>query len=82
MKTAISVPDEIYHQATRRARALGMSRSEFFARAADAYLHQLDARSITEQINEAIGQQTGIDDSLAAAVAGGRATLERNTDEW
>ena len=34
MKTAISLPDDTYEQATRQARALGISRSEFFARAA------------------------------------------------
>jgi hypothetical protein len=34
MKTAISLPDDTYEQATRQAQALGISRSEFFARAA------------------------------------------------
>ena len=38
MKTAISVPDETFAQATRQAAELGISRSEFFARAARRYL--------------------------------------------
>ena len=38
VKTAISVPDETFEQATRQAAELGISRSEFFARAARRYL--------------------------------------------
>lgn len=36
---------------TRKAQALGMSRSEFFTRAVARYLDELDAESITEQID-------------------------------
>jgi len=38
VKTAISLPDDTYEQATRQAAELGISRSEFFARAARSYL--------------------------------------------
>jgi hypothetical protein len=54
MKTAISLPDDTYEQATRQAAELGISRSEFFARAARSYLDQLAAHSLTQQINEAL----------------------------
>jgi hypothetical protein len=50
MKTAISLPDEIYERATRKAAELGISRSEFMARAARSYLDQLAARSLTRQM--------------------------------
>ena len=53
MKTAISVPDETFERATRRARELGMSRSEFFATAAVRYLAELDRASLTGRIDEA-----------------------------
>ena len=53
MKTAISVPDETYQRAARRAGDLGMSRSEFFA-AAERYLDQLDAQSLTRQADDAL----------------------------
>jgi hypothetical protein len=79
MKTAISVPDDTYEQATRQAEALGISRSEFFARAARSYLDQLASRSLTEQINEAL--ETADDDSNAAAAAAGRSYLARQ-DDW
>ncbi len=33
MKTAISIPDEVFRQAEQAAKRLGVSRSEFFTRA-------------------------------------------------
>ncbi len=79
MKTAISLPDDIYEQATRQAEALGISRSEFFARAARSYLDQLASRSLTQQINEAL--RTADDDSNAAAATAGRSYLA-GQDDW
>src|ERR1700722_18977109 len=71
VKTAISLPDDIYDQATRRAAELGMSRSEFFARAARIYLNQLAAQSLTEQIDEAL-RNVGDASNTAAAAASRR----------
>lgn len=81
MKTAISVPDETYAKATEHAAALGMSRSEFFTRAAQHYLQQLDEQSLTRQIDAAV-DLIGVDDSAAAAVAAGRLRLSMADDEW
>src|SRR5215469_15563286 len=74
MKTAISVPDDTFEQATQRAEELGISRSEFFARAARRYLDELSSRSLTRQIDEAL-QSVNADDSADAAVAAGRRRL-------
>jgi hypothetical protein len=79
VKTAISLPDDTYDQATRRAAELGISRSEFFARAARSYLNQLAAQSLTEQIDEAL-RDAG-DDSGTAAAAAGRRNLA-GQDDW
>ena len=81
MKTAISVPDEIFNQVGSRAAELGISRSEFFARAARQYLDQLADASLTQQIDAAI-DAAGADDSSHAAVAAGRAFLAAVDDEW
>jgi metal-responsive CopG/Arc/MetJ family transcriptional regulator len=81
MKTAISVPDDIFEQATRRAAALGISRSEFFTRAVRRYLKQLDAESLTQQIDAAVALIHN-DDSADAAVAAGRGRLTRDEDGW
>jgi metal-responsive CopG/Arc/MetJ family transcriptional regulator len=80
MKTAISLPQDTFDQATRQAAELGISRSEFFARAARRYLDDLASQSLTQQIDEAL-DTTGHDDSAAAAVAAGRSRLAAG-DDW
>lgn len=80
VKTAISVPADTFDEATRRARELGMSRSEFFAVAARRYLDELTARSVTEQINQAL-DAVADDDSAAVAVGSAKRRL-RDEDAW
>jgi metal-responsive CopG/Arc/MetJ family transcriptional regulator len=80
MKTAISVPDEIFTQVGNRAAELGISRSEFFTRAARQYLRQFADASLTRQIDAAI-EVAGDDDSGRAAAAAGHAFLAAD-DEW
>jgi hypothetical protein len=58
-----------------------MSRSEFFTRAAARYLDELDAESLTHQIDEAVAALAGRDDSGEQAVAAGRRVLAA-TPEW
>ncbi len=79
MKTAISLPDATFEQATQKARELGISRSEFFARAAEVYLEELTGHSLTSQIDEALGT-AGTDESSSAAAAAGRRRLAE--DDW
>jgi metal-responsive CopG/Arc/MetJ family transcriptional regulator len=81
MKTAISVPDDTFEQATRRAAALGMSRSEFFTRAVRRYLEHLDAESLPQQIDAAVALIRD-DDSAELGGAAGRAHLSRDEDGW
>ncbi|MGH3359000.1 MAG: ribbon-helix-helix protein, CopG family [Nocardioidaceae bacterium] len=81
MKTAISLPDDTFEEATRRASDLGMSRSEFFARAARRYLDELDAQSLKGEIDDAVAVIDGPDDAQSDAVAAGRHLLS-NADPW
>lgn len=82
MKTAISVPDTTFERASHRARTLGMSRSEFFTRAAERYLDDLDSRSLTGQIDAALDQLETPDEAAVDAVAAGRRVLESVADRW
>lgn len=82
MKTAISVPDETFDRASRRAKELGVSRSEFFARAANSYLEELDAHSVTEQIDTVLEQCEASDDSNAEAVEAAHGLLLGSDDQW
>ena len=61
MKTAISLPDDTFERAMRQATKLGISRSEFFARAALRYLEELDAEPHTHLIDQVV-------DALGAAM--------------
>jgi len=81
MKTAISVPDEIFQRAAGQASHLGISRSEFFARAARRYLDELAAESLTSQIDQAL-QASGDDDSGTTAAAAGRRLLGAGDENW
>lgn len=82
MKTAISLPNDTFERVSRRASALGMSRSEFFARAAERYLDDLDASSTTAQINVALSTTSGRDPSSTTAVNVGRHTVFNTAEEW
>ncbi len=80
VKTAISVPDDTFEQATKQAAELGISRSEFFSRAARRYLDELASRSLTQQVNDAL-ETTGQDESAAVAAQAGRERLAAG-DDW
>ena len=52
MKTAVSMPDDLFRLAEATARRLQLSRSALYAKAIAAFLKQQDANTITEQLNE------------------------------
>lgn len=71
MKTAISLPDEIFERVEAAAKRLGVSRSEFFARAAERWLNDLDDDRTTEAINQVIAGlagETAFTDAAAQAL--------------
>lgn len=52
MKTAISIPDEVFEEAERTAKRLGVSRSELYVNAVRDYLERHRDENITEKLNE------------------------------
>lgn len=69
MKTAISLPDETFQRVEHAARRLGVSRSEFFAQAAERWLDVLEDDGTTDAINRVIAGLT-IDNAFTDAAAG------------
>jgi hypothetical protein len=61
MKTAISIPDDVFEQAEQAAKRLGLSRSELFTRAVRAFLETRTARNITNSYNAAFGDESASD---------------------
>jgi hypothetical protein len=82
VKTAISVPDETFARVEQSAKCMGVTRSEFYARAARFYLEHLEQQSLTNEINEALELIGDEDDSGATAAAAGRRHLAGTDDEW
>ncbi len=63
MKTAISIPDDVFRHAERAAKRLGVSRSELFTRAMREYLGASRDSTITASYDEAFAAD---DDELAS----------------
>ena len=57
MKTAISLPDELFKKVERKARQMGLSRSEFFARAAERFLESMNDERVTASYDEAFAAE-------------------------
>ena len=80
MKTAISVPDELFERAEAEAGKQGVSRSELYQVALREYLKRRDDEDITESINrylEAHPEDREIDPFVQLA---GEIALRRS--EW
>jgi len=51
MKTAISIPDELFHSADEAAKNLGLTRSALIQRALEDYLDTQNQKAIIEKLN-------------------------------
>jgi metal-responsive CopG/Arc/MetJ family transcriptional regulator len=78
MKTAISVPDGTFQRVEQAAKRLGVSRSEFYARAAQNWLNALDDEETTDAINSAIAGLPAEEAFTNAAAAAALASDDRN----
>jgi len=52
MRTAISVPDEVFNSAESLAKRLGISRSELYSTAVAEYLARFEATAVTARLND------------------------------
>lgn len=57
MKTAISIPDELFSAAEDAADRLGVSRSELYRRALREFLAEHDVRNVTEALDAVYADQ-------------------------
>ena len=58
MKTAISVPDEVFARVDRFARRNKISRSAVFAAAAEEYVQNHQRKGVTERLNELYSKES------------------------
>jgi metal-responsive CopG/Arc/MetJ family transcriptional regulator len=55
MKTAISVPHQVFEAAEQLAKRLGMSRSELYTTAVADFIERHGVQGVTERLNEVYG---------------------------
>ena len=78
MKTAISIPDSVFHSAQTLADRLGISRSELFCRALEAYMVTHRDDKVTRALNELYSEEPSGLDEVAAQMQ--RLSLPR--EDW
>jgi metal-responsive CopG/Arc/MetJ family transcriptional regulator len=67
MKTAISIPDEVFEAADRAAKKLGVSRSEFYSTAVYEFIERNRMEDVTSKLNEVYASSaSNLDENLAA----------------
>ena len=57
MKTAISLPNEVFEAADALARRLGVSRSELYATAVNEFLSKHRSRHVTARLDEVYSEE-------------------------
>jgi metal-responsive CopG/Arc/MetJ family transcriptional regulator len=78
MKTAVSLPDDIFEAAERQARRARKSRSQLYAEALSEYLSRHAPEEVTEAMNRALDEVGEASDPFVSAAA--RRVLKRT--EW
>jgi len=78
MKTAISVPERTFERVDAAAARLGVSRSEFYARAAERWLDELEDDTLTARINETLAAAGDTTENDAFLTEAARRTFARN----
>jgi predicted transcriptional regulator len=78
MKTAISVPDEVFEQADNLAKRLKMSRSQLYSRALSEYVARHASDEVTEALDRVSAELGAEQDAFVSTAT--RRILERT--EW
>lgn len=82
MKTAISLPDRAAERFDHVAQKYGMTRSEFYRRAAERFANELAGADLTAQIDDAIDAIGQPGDETTEFRRAGNARLTDASDEW
>jgi metal-responsive CopG/Arc/MetJ family transcriptional regulator len=69
MKTAISLPDDLYEESEKAARFLRLPRSQFYALALTEYIeqHPYNKQQITASLNEVYAQNENTESAAGLA---------------
>jgi metal-responsive CopG/Arc/MetJ family transcriptional regulator len=78
MKTAVSIPDEVFEEADRLAKDLKTSRSDLYSRALKEFLARHAPDAVTEAMNRAVADIGETSDPFVSRAA--RRALEQS--DW
>jgi metal-responsive CopG/Arc/MetJ family transcriptional regulator len=78
MKTAISLPDSVFAEAEALAKQLGLSRSELYSTALQAYLSKYNRQQILSQLNNVYSEESSDLDSTIATMQ----LMSLQREEW
>jgi metal-responsive CopG/Arc/MetJ family transcriptional regulator len=79
MKTAISIPDELFYSAENTARRLGIPRSQLFARALEEYIRNHSKEQITEKLNKIYSEKS---ESIFNEISVSKLRESLKNDSW
>ncbi len=66
MKTAISIPDNVYESADKLANRLGKSRSQLYTQAINSFIAKHQREGITEKLNKVYTTEpSNLDETLS-----------------
>jgi hypothetical protein len=78
MKTAVSLPDDVFGAAERHARRMGVSRSRLYAMALSEYLKSGQRTDVKAALDRVYGSQSSSVDPILQAMQ--QASITR--DDW
>ena len=82
MKTAISIPDQLFEAAEQTAARLGCSRSQFYARALESFIADQDDDPVTAALNDVVDGPNRSASVDAGTDLAGRSLIETGQWEW
>ena len=72
MKTAVSIPDDVFADAERLAHRLKKSRSQLYSHALREYVSRHAADDVTDALNKVYADSANVDRDFARSAAGRR----------
>ena len=82
MKTAISIPDDLFLSAENTAKKLGIPRSQLFAKAIEEFIQNHSKEKITEKLNEVYTNNVDKFDSTIPNISISNLRKSLKNDSW
>lgn len=82
MKTAISIPDDIFLSAEKTAKKLGISRSQLFTKAIEEYIQNHSQEKITDKLNKIYTKRSLSSDNIISNISVNLLRESLKDDSW